>query len=99
MILYGMQSSVMGWYAFGSSEDLFGFRRVMTLARRHTLGHLNEWRHTVQKDWSHSVALLPWCCMNSGWMLSILGVLPGLGCLIADAISLWLTSALGAQRR
>ena len=43
--------------------------------------------------------------MNSGWMSSIPGALPGFRCLIADTISSWLkspdrlASALGAHRR
>ena len=58
-----------------------------------------------QNDRSHSVALLPWCRMNSGWMLSIPAALFGFRCLIADFISSLmnsperLVSTLGALRR
>ena len=102
MILYGTQRRAMGRYPFGSSTGLFGFRRAMTLARRHVFGSLSVWIQTEQNDRSHSVALLPWCRMNSGWMLSIPGALFGFRCLIADTISSFvksperLRSALGA---
>ena len=105
MILYGTQLSLMGWYAFGSLEGLFSFRRAITLTWCHTFMSLNKGRQTVQKDQSYSIALLPWCCMNYGWILSISGALPSFRCLIADTISLWpkspesLASALCGQHR
>ena len=56
----------------------------MTLASHHTFRSLNELRQAMRKV--GGVALLPWCCMNSGWMLLIPGTLLGFRCLIADNI-------------
>ena len=85
-ILYGTQSRAMGRYPFGSSSGLLGFGRAMTLARRHIFGSLDVRKQMEQNDRSHSVALLPWCRMNSWWMLSIPAALFGFRCLIADFI-------------
>ena len=85
-ILYGVQSRAMGQYPFGSSSDLLGFRRAMTLARHHIFGSLDV-RKQEQNDRSHSVALLPRCRMNSGRMLSIPAALFGFRYLIANFIS------------
>ena len=86
-ILYGTQSRAMGQYPFGSSSSLLGFGRAMTLARCHIFGRLDVRKQREQNDQSHSVALLPWCRMNSGRMLSIPAALFGFRCLIADFIS------------
>ena len=86
-ILYSTQSRVIRRYPFGSSSGLLGFGRAMTLARRHIFGSLDVRKQREKNDRSHSVALLPWCRMNSGQMLSIPAALFGFRCLIADFIS------------
>ena len=86
-ILYGTQNRAMGWYPFGSSSGLLGFGRAMTLAHCHIFRSLDVRKQREQNDRSHSVVLLHWCRMNSGWMLSIPAALFGFRCLIADFIS------------
>ena len=86
-ILYGTQSRAMGQYPFGSYSGLLGFKRAMTLVHHHIFGSLNMKKQREQNDRSHSVALLLWCRMNSGWMLSILAALVVFRCLIANFIS------------
>ena len=104
-VLYGMQSRAMGRYPFGSYSSLLGFGRAMTLDRRHIFGSLDVRKQREQNDRIHSVALLPWCRMDSGWMLLIPAALFGFRCLIANFISSLvnsperLASMLGALRR
>ena len=77
----------------------------MTLACRHIFGSLDLRKQMEQNDRSQCVAWLPWCRMNSGWMLSILGVMFSFRCLIATTISSFvksperLRSALSSLRR
>ena len=63
------------------------FGRAMTLACRHIFGSFEVRKQREQNDRSHSVALLPWCRMNSRQMLSILAALFGFRCLMANFIS------------
>ena len=77
----------------------------MILAHCHIFGSFDVRSQTEQNRRSHSVALLPWCKMYSGPMLSIPAALFGFRCLIADLILLLvksshrLASALGALLR
>ena len=56
--LYGTQSNEMGRYPLGSSLGLFGFGRVITLARRYIVGSFECWRPVERKERSQSVALV-----------------------------------------
>ena len=59
----------------------------MILARCNILGILDVRRQTERKTRSHSLALSPWCRMNSGWILSTSAALFGLMHLRAVLIS------------
>ena len=59
----------------------------MTLTRHHIFGSLDVWKQMEQNNRSQYVALLPWCRMNSRWILLIPGALFGFRCLIANTIS------------